>query len=386
MKKTTKFLALMGIIGLGVTASTTVHAEEDKDKQEVGFQISPILPESQNKEITSYFSIDWKPGATEKFGLKFENNTKQELKYKVEFNRAITNANGIFVYSDSDQNKGFAPVESWVKFPKEVTIKPGETKDLMGEVTMPNEDLEGKLLAGLYIHEDIKVDPSKPQVTQTQSYAMPFSFRGNKPLDKGNIKFGTFKVDQTGPRMFSIITPFENENQIMSSEGTREVVVKDLKGKEVFKNESDLEVAPLTKTDMKFDIPTALEDDEYQVDVTLKTKFGEFKDSQKVKIPKEVKKNLKETYAQEPTKSNNTLLYVVIGLLVLILIVILVKNKKEKDDKVEAKTDSTPETKTEPKEETTSENKEDAKTEPKEEVTPEVKEEAKSDSEEKDSK
>lgn len=330
MKKFIKWTsAIISLVGIGMfVEGNDVIAEESHS-----VIITPELPKSQRDDINGYFSIDWAKGLNNDFGIKFKNNTNGKVDYDIDFNKGVTNENGMIVYDDSSQNEGSPLVNDWVEFPDKVSVEPGEEKVVKGTIKLPDENMVGQELAGFFIHDSKDVDDvDQGTVAQTKSYAIPFAVRGNEKSDKSELTFDKFGVRRVSARGFAITVPIKSETPTISNVGTRRIIIKENNGEEIFNKEDSLSLAPLTKTSLAFPINFPLEDMEYTVTIQLSSNFGDFEETQVVRPDKEVLKEMNQVF-KTGNESDNTLIYILAGVIVLLIIILVVfMTKKKKED------------------------------------------------------
>lgn len=143
------FTALAGIILLFIPFTSYA------DSSESAYSVSANIPEFQANKNLSYFDLLLSPKQQEDISIHLSNNGKEEAVYLIDVNNAATNSNGVIDYGQTDLKKDSSAkhVLNQLVSPKnqEVTLKPGEEKDVPFHVSMPDKSFSGIILGGIHI-------------------------------------------------------------------------------------------------------------------------------------------------------------------------------------------------------------------------------------------
>lgn len=351
MKKSLLAALMISTIAIG-GVSQVAHADEnniqttEETKKEAPAPVVPIFGKTQNENVTGHFYMKWTPGAEDTIGVQINNSTNVEQKYDVIVAKAVTNPNGIIVYDDNSSDKiGEEPrIQDMITgLPKEVTVKPHSSETIKTTIKFGDTNLNGYKLGGITIAEHKDPDKNK-QFNQRMAYAIPVAFSGNEGTKPAaNVKFEKFKVDRIGSGLYSITTPFVNENANWIVDGTVTATLKDKDGKKVLTSKTDskdfntprpISLAPESKSNLRNVFSEDLDAGEYEMTVEITTNVGTWKDTQTIKISKDKEKDISETVnIGDKKKDPNIYLYLFLGLLVAIVGYITGKQIKKHHDK-----------------------------------------------------
>lgn len=324
-----KFILITAFISTLVFAPLTTFADETNNADNSSYTVAPVLPDKQKEDEHGYFKLDWVPGTKEKIGINITNNYDKDKEFTISVNKAITNANAAIVYDVNDQTSNDSQsfnMQDVVKFPETVTVPANTEMVVDGYIEMPNENLSGSLMGGVYITE--KSSEGEGQVVMKYSYAYPVILVGNEPAPEEKIEFGEFKFVTDDSDLLSLITPINNSNANIIRDVSIDFSLKNENGEEVFGiNRSDVIFTPETMISYATLIDKELSAGVYTVDlkVSYKNEKGESMErtsSQEVKVDKKVIEEIETTQIRtgviEHKKDNSKL---IIGAVAAVLIV-----------------------------------------------------------------
>lgn len=122
---------------------------------EVDYSIQPILPENQLDRGNSFFDLKVDPGAKQALKIQINNFSKSEETFTIKVNTAETNANLSIDYSGNTSEEGTSVskegIGKMVNYPNSVTI-PGEKAGIVSiELDIPKKKFDGILLGGIQV-------------------------------------------------------------------------------------------------------------------------------------------------------------------------------------------------------------------------------------------
>ncbi|MEG0285815.1 MAG: DUF916 and DUF3324 domain-containing protein [Vagococcus sp.] len=152
---------------------TSVDAADDK-KHGIGFEIRPILPQTQIDNSLGYYYFETKPGVKQEIELSVLNVQDKDITVEIFVENAISTKTGSIDYTtnlekvhDSLKNpmsEILAPTE------KVVTVKPEEEKIVFLEINPPAETYEGAKMGRVIVKE--KTEESSVGVSQEYQYGI----------------------------------------------------------------------------------------------------------------------------------------------------------------------------------------------------------------------
>lgn len=341
--KIVAFLALF-ILG-GLVMTTTVNADEKEQTQpNQTYQVIPITPKNQDKDVVAYFRYPWKPGETEELGVRIKNNTDKVKSFKIMTTKAITNRNGLAIYDSTAQNDAEGiQFPKLVEFPEKVEVQPNSEVEIKKSYVTPDENIEGLIMGGIYIIEDSndsEKDAKSGTITQKVAFALPVFIYNPETYNKNDLdlKFEKFSFEKIGSGLFSIKTPFKNVTPYYISKGTLSVKVVNDKGETVIDDEKEITVTPTSKIDLGTEFKKELPAGDYKVTFSLKHKDKEWTETQTVKIDKEKEKEITNTMKpKEPIDWYKIALLVLVALIIIGFIVSVIRKQMNKSKEAKEK-------------------------------------------------
>lgn len=131
----------------------------------LNFYVTPLFPDSQIEDSSSYFDLNLAPGEKETLSLEFQNVSNEPIQISITPHTAYTNVHGVVEYGKDANNPDttlvyaldslFEPVEI-------INLAANEGKTIDVVLHMPKEAFEGFLAGGLRITE-IKDEPEEEE-------------------------------------------------------------------------------------------------------------------------------------------------------------------------------------------------------------------------------
>ncbi len=340
MKKNVWIFIFTLLFGVGL-ASNSVFASTDV----VGYSVKANIPDNQIDKDLTYFDLRMQPGDTQIISLTVQNNSKETLTLMIEPNTAITNQNGVIVYSsnnhknDSSLKYAFSDI---VSSPQKVTLAGEQTKEVQFTIEMPEESFDGIILGGFYIYSADANEGSSGEnemIKNKYAYVVGTKLSNTDTEVKPNLTLN--EVEATLINYRTAITTNLQNTEAMNIKGLEVTAKITEEGKEKVLRE-------MTKTGMSmapnsnFDFPITwdnepLEPGEYHLylSATDGDQIWEFEKA--FEITDETASNL-NTEAID-LKKGNTLLYVGIALLIIVcgvfLWILWIKKKGKENGGIE---------------------------------------------------
>lgn len=337
------FTLLISMVGNG---ALTVHAKE-KVKEKPPFQIIPIFPKNQDKNIKQYMSLTSSNGVNQTVYFKLINNTKAKKDLKLKVLNAYTSPNAVIQYETKKTKESKIidekyEMKKYATIQKSISVNPNESKVVPVELNMPK--VTGTVLGGIAFQ--MNVDNQKPQTNKKTNftiknevnliYGLAVNSSKNHPV---KFSFGDVYVDPMAT-YYAVRLPITMHSPKILQNAHVEYEVW-YKGKKLFFDKKEMKFAPKTKTN--FAIPfnyKKIKQGKYELKGKIKyveedgTKHEE-KFDKKFDYDKNDKTGIVNKIKQPIEDSSNWMkILILIGLLLLIALPFLfffLKKKKEKD-------------------------------------------------------
>ncbi|WP_314060618.1 DUF916 and DUF3324 domain-containing protein [uncultured Vagococcus sp.] len=196
----------------------------------VGFTYSIDYPSNQIQEA-GYFDLLMTPDQKQTVKIKLSNPSAKKVKVLVGINGAKTNKNGVVEFGDTeiknDKSLKFA-FEDIIKGPKEVSLAPGESKDLELEITMPKTEFDGVILGGIRLIRDDSADQkagiSGAQIKNKYQYIIGMTLQVNQHKVMPALELNSVYADQFNYQN-TVFINFSNTKAAMLSDMSIEVQI-----------------------------------------------------------------------------------------------------------------------------------------------------------------
>lgn len=173
----------------GLFMSVGVVNASEKSNQ-VNFNIAPILPDNQLDRGNSFFDLKVESGTKQTLKVQINNFSKEEQKFRISINRAETNGNLIIDYSQSTDQKDINSeenIEEWVKYPESVTIPAEKAGVVSLEMSVPKKEFEGIVLGGIQVRRDIPKQ-KEPELSTDYDYILGLMLTENEKKVEPDLK------------------------------------------------------------------------------------------------------------------------------------------------------------------------------------------------------
>lgn len=336
-----KYLLLLATVGLTLFGGQSAFADD------MNYSVKADIPENQIGKNLSYFDLKMAPGAEQDITVTVSNRSDKKETIELEVNNAMTNQNGVIDYSQhgkkTDESLKY-PIEKLVtNNQQKVVFSPGETKKVSFHLKMPNEKITGTILGGIHISKESEAKKGKKQsvtIENLYSYVLGLQIREDMEIVKPVMNLKNVK-----PTLVNYRTAVAANLQNSTPTILRNVSVDS----KVYKKNSDAVLHETKKENMNvapntnFDFPISWDNEElepgtYTLKMHVGADQGEWNFTKDFTIQgKEVKK-LNDA-AVELKKTDNTLIYILIGVIIALILGFILfylkmrKKKEEPEDK-----------------------------------------------------
>ncbi|MFY1067400.1 WxL protein peptidoglycan domain-containing protein [Enterococcus sp. AD013-P3] len=149
---------------------STAIVNASDDSEQVDYSIQPILPENQIDRGNSFYDLRVNPGDKQTIKLQINNFSEAEQSFTIHVNPAETNGNLMIDYSGSRKEnlqEGKIKINEIVKAPESVTIPGGKTGIVSLELSLPKEEFAGVILGGIQVKKAL---PDKKEAGLSTDY------------------------------------------------------------------------------------------------------------------------------------------------------------------------------------------------------------------------
>lgn len=336
------FLVLL--VSLLILPMEKAFAASEKDN--VDYSVQPILPNNQLDRGKTFFDLRVKPGDKQELKVQINNYSKKEQKYFISINTAETNGNLTIDYTRSKLPKNSPnqqPISQYVDYPKEVTV-PAEKAGLVTiNLQVPKKKFEGILLGGIQVKKDFsqEEDQIKQAIKSEYDYILGLMLSEDDQAVKPDLKLVnlepeiisnnaglTVQLKNTQPINISevhmISNIFEDNNQ------EKKVMTREIKSGSI----APLSLFKINLFNGKAGATKPLKAGDYFMTMTVgDDAYHKWYFEKKFTITEKEATSVNNKVFK--VKSDNTLLYLIIGILLAILvffiILMLVKRRKKEE-------------------------------------------------------
>lgn len=204
--------------------TATANTAAVKTAGAINYNISAELGDNQIKPNIGYYDLKVDPGQKEAIKFKINNNDAITHTYKVQVNRATTDANGVIVYNMHNVKPDIDlkyDIEKLVSYPKEVTVGPSTSKEVAINITAPKGSFVGELLGGIFVEENGQINQNAKTVKgvtlrNKYDYVLGLQLQQNTDQVKPDLKF--VKAYQTTNDQGQIIVDARMDNDVPTLE------------------------------------------------------------------------------------------------------------------------------------------------------------------------
>ncbi|MGG5373314.1 DUF916 and DUF3324 domain-containing protein [Enterococcus sp. AZ196] len=205
------FLLSTFLIFSGLAFAQTAQAVDG-----LKFSVTPNIPDNQYNKEVSYFDLLMNPGDEQEIAVLLKNPTDENVVILPQINSAMTNTGGVVEYSNHNNKERVYDkslkhnIEDIVQLSeKEITLSPGEERELKLTITMPSEEFKGVIAGGIYLAqkgESSKNNDEKSSKETSTSlknlygYQIALLLRNNDELVTPKVVFEGAQADQLNVR------------------------------------------------------------------------------------------------------------------------------------------------------------------------------------------
>lgn len=299
----------------------------------VDYSVQPIPAEfQQNKDVT-YFDLKVNPNESKKIYVDVKNGSDKSIKINTFIDKATTNSNGVVEYKNSSKFESINLKHDISEIIKpeitDITLAAHETKRIAYEIKMPKESFDGQIVGGVnFIQNDPETeknsasDKSSMAVKNQYAYTISVVLHGDKDLKKNSVDLGNIKADQINGRN-SIQIPIQNKTAAFLNKVQVEATIKEEKSNKTVYQDKKIggQIAP--NSVYKFELGTdskKLEPGDYVASVKIISKEQKWNFEKKFSIKSSESEKLNKNAVIK--KSDNTFIYVILGILLILLVMI----------------------------------------------------------------
>ncbi len=335
MKKNKKLPLLVTCL-LGMLVTLFIGVNTYAEKPGVGYEIRPIIPNTQIDHDRGYYYLQTEPGKKQEFSLSVFNTDDKDKTLEIILEDGISSNQGTIAYSNDPEKKHESlvnPITEIVTLQSnEVTVKPGEEAIVDFTLTPPKEHYEGIKLGRLIVRE--KEDKEQKGISQSYQYALGIitsesgvAYNDGKTLvlDKAEASI------DLGSKVIKGYL-YNPEPKTIENLRVRSYVTKKGDSKKIKeRNVDNFAFAPNSK--VAYQIPWGLSDfesGEYTLHFDAANEYETFKLSKDFTIRADDAKRLnKETAFSISTPYFIIVIIVIINTLLLVLFVVIIKRDKQ---------------------------------------------------------
>lgn len=320
------------------------QAFADEDNGEVGFSITPILPENQRDVKNNFFDLRMTPTQNQTIELAVNNTSESENKYDISVNQAYTNNQGFIDYVDNTVSLDSSlkyPIKDMISYEKEVTVPAGKSVKVPFEIQMPDEQFDGEILAAIQVTKQSD-KKSNAAVSNEIGYILGLKLTETDNMIKREIQMEGVKAAATYGKT-SIVAKLKNPTMDAIGKLKYVVDIKNEKTGESVKKvtyDSGMEMAPNSTYDFAVDLDgKRLVAGNYVMDLIITdAKDNKWEFNEKFKITAKEANDINKVTVDVGKQQTPTWIYIVVGVAVLIIIIViicLVLMKKKKNAEIE---------------------------------------------------
>ncbi|MGC3749121.1 DUF916 and DUF3324 domain-containing protein [Enterococcus faecalis] len=332
MKKNILFLIALG---LSLFSGQSVLAND------INYSVKANIPENQIGKSSSYFDLKMAPNSEQDISVTIFNNSNEKETIIVEVNNALTNQNGVIDYTKhgrkTDESLKY-PIEKLVTNNRQkIEFSPGETKkEVSFHIKMPSEKIIGTILGGVHVFKDNRNKANEKQnvtIENLYSYVLGIQIRENLNTIQPVMNLKEIKPILANYRT-AVAAKLQNSTPTILRKVSIDAQVFKKNSKEILykTRKTDMNVAPNTN----FNFPINWKNEElksgkYTLKMHVESDQGQWDFVKDFTIKKNEVKKLNEK-AVELRKSDNTLVYVLITIIIMLtsgFIWFYLKTKKE---------------------------------------------------------
>lgn len=298
------------------------------------YTATPILPSSQEQDVTSYFKLRVIPNQEETLQVKIENQSDESQKFKVIVNTAATNQNGIIDYSLQDVEKDSSmkySIQDLITSDLPIVEVAANSEQIVSfKLKIPEESFKGVLLGGITI-EPFQDETKQEQVNNvyTRTFAIQIS-ENDEPIP-AKLEAGEVSLSQINyHNVVSLLIKNTTPTIITSVQANIKVTKKGQAEPLLTAVKKDMSIAPNSQFTLPIEWKDLFSAGEYEYEVTLRSEQQEWTFKKEFSVKDKEAKQLNDLSIDQ--KSNRGIyIYLTVALITFVAILIilyLIKKKK----------------------------------------------------------
>ncbi|MFB7159677.1 DUF916 and DUF3324 domain-containing protein [Lysinibacillus sp. NPDC056232] len=329
-------LTLVGIVMVGL-----VWFAPFASASEFNFGVHTVIPENQIDKEKTYFNLKMEPNQKQTLTIRLRNDTPEDVVIEPKIHSATTNLNGVVEYGSTKTERDSSllyEMGDLIKTDKEITVPANGSKNLLLNVTMPEEEFDGILAGGITLEE--KETTSKKEennkglsIENKYAYVVGITLQETDEVVAQDLKLHEVEAGQLNARNVinatlqnptaTYINRFEVDAEV-TKKGKTEVLYQAKK--------QDMQMAP----NSSIDYPIPLDGEKFKTgEYTIHVKAKSSKESWEFKKDFAIKgEEAKQFNAEDVSiEGPNYLAYMVVILIVLViglLVFIFYSRKKQR--------------------------------------------------------
>lgn len=327
---------------LGISKRTASAAESSL----TSFNVIPILPKNQDKDILQYISITSNKGINQQISFQLSNKAKEKQTVAIKLLNAYTSPNGTIQYEtkrteDTKIINEQYKMRKFAKAPKTVTIEAGQIKTVKIDINIPK--IKGTVLGGIAFQvtthdKEQESDNKKATFSLKNKINTIYGIAVHSSKDSvAKFSYGDVYVDPMAS-YYAVRLPITLKSPLIVNDASIKYKVIH-KGKKLFSGNKTLKFAPMTKIfySIPFDFKEIKEGETYTLKGTL-TYTDNNGEKHKQKFEKEFKyekasSNPIINKLKAPFDNNASWIVFILLLAFILLILIILYLKKKKKEK-----------------------------------------------------
>jgi len=171
------FIAFLCLTLFSLISFSNEFSANESNENQIGYHIYAIPAENQIGDKDSFFNLRMKPNQKQTIEFVIANTSDKDQSYQIGLNQAYTNEQGYIDYSKKQSNsiidKRFS-IDQLATVSKKITVPKQSTKKVPITLTMPVEEFDGEILAGIRV---IKQEEKSEEKSITNEYGYILGLR-----------------------------------------------------------------------------------------------------------------------------------------------------------------------------------------------------------------
>ncbi|EEJ1215528.1 DUF916 and DUF3324 domain-containing protein [Listeria innocua] len=298
------------------------------------YTATPILPSSQEQDVTSYFKLRVTPNQEETLQVKTENQSDENQKFKVIVNTASTNQNGIIDYSLHDVEKDSSmkySIQDLITSDLPIVEVAANSEQIVSlKLKIPEESFRGVLLGGITI-EPFQDETKHEQVNNayTRTFAIQIS-ENDEPIP-ANLEAGEVSLSQINyHNVVSLLIKNKAPTIITSVEANIKVTKKGQTEPLLNEVKKDMSIAPNSQFFLPVEWKDLFSSGEYEYEVTLHSQQQDWNFKKAFSVKDKEAKKLNDLSIDEKSDSGTYIYPILVFIKVAVILIALYLFKKKR--------------------------------------------------------